>query len=148
MELPVVELPLFVFPHGLQLLCCDAGNFPLPLFFTFLFTDAKGENYFAACLQFYELVPASELEEVCKEIFCAGAESVKGNGSTAVEDGSTLDEGSAGPDAEAEAISTVNSAAPASVCKTVKSEYCSLPTDKCIFTPKVICVLSKMPFYR
>ena len=70
MELPSAELPLFVFPHGgLQLLECKKRAFPLPIFFTFIFTDAKGDHYYAACLQFYELLSESELIATCKQVF-------------------------------------------------------------------------------
>jgi len=128
MELPEVELPLFVFPHGLRLLQCAPGVFPLPVFYTFLFTDAKGEPYYAACLQFYEAVEPAELAEVCAEIFKSPLpQSEPPEGEEA--GGDNCLGGVVRPDTNA--------------------VYTALPADGTnIYAPKVVCVLSKVPFYR
>jgi hypothetical protein len=65
---------MFAFPHGMRLTLADAGQFPLPLFFTFVFTDSDGKHFYVACLQFYEQVHEADLQEV----FCSvhGADKV------------------------------------------------------------------------
>jgi hypothetical protein len=65
---------MFAFPHGMHLTLADAGQFPLPLFFTFVFTDADGKHFYVACLQFYEQVHEADLQEA----FCSvhGADKV------------------------------------------------------------------------
>ena len=47
---------MFIFPSGLQLKYSFKDNFPIPTYFTFVFTDEKGGHMFVACLQFYERV--------------------------------------------------------------------------------------------
>ncbi len=42
---------MFAFPHGLRLTISEEGQFPLPLFFTYVFTDAEGKHFYVACLQ-------------------------------------------------------------------------------------------------
>jgi hypothetical protein len=66
---------MFAFPHGMRLTLADAGQFPLPLFFTFVFTDSDGKHFYVACLQFYEQVHEADLQEV----FCSvhGADKVR-----------------------------------------------------------------------
>jgi hypothetical protein len=67
LELAVTGLPMFAFPNGMRLTLADAGQFPLPLFFTFVFTDADGKHFYVACLQFYEPVTEADLQETfCK----------------------------------------------------------------------------------
>lgn len=63
---------MFAFPNGLHLSLEDAGQFPLPLFFTFVFTDADGKHFYVACLQFYEQVEDVDLKEVFKEVHGEG----------------------------------------------------------------------------
>jgi hypothetical protein len=67
--LPVNELPMFAFPHDLRLKFSSTIRFPLPVFFTFVFTDARGLHMYAACLRFYEVVPREELEGVFREVY-------------------------------------------------------------------------------
>ena len=62
-------LPLFAFPHGMHLTLADAGQFPLPLFFTFVFTDQDGKHFYVACLQFYEPVAVQDLQAVYKDMY-------------------------------------------------------------------------------
>lgn len=128
MELPALELPVFVFPHGLQLLESKKDLYPLPVFFTFVFTDAKGDHYYAACLQFYELVSESILINTCEEIY-------KNQPSNLGESGSENE------------VEETQAPTPAISQETFK-EYCTLPSHKSVYAPKVICVLSKRPFYR
>ena len=189
MELPVLELPLFVFPHGLQLLASVNNAFPLPLFFTLLFTDPSGDQYYAACLQFYEEVEESELIDLCRELYKLPTEEslvekgneeksdlgIKGNimnnnntNSSSSTNGEVEGDGMVENENENEnelinenelnevsleettaqqaIISRLQS--PKNVASTVSSDIClTLPPEK-IYAPKVICVLSKMPFYR
>jgi hypothetical protein len=52
---------MFVFPHGLQLKYCKKQSFPLPDFFTFVFTDVHGRHLYTTCLRFYEVIPHDEI---------------------------------------------------------------------------------------
>lgn len=100
LELPVNELPMFTFPHDLRIKICSKHDFPLPDYFTFVFTDVQGRHLHAACLRFFEVVPFSDVVGVFAETFR------KPKGSLVI-----------GKEME-------------------------------IVCPKVICVLSQMPFYR
>jgi hypothetical protein len=62
--LPANELPTFVFPHALRLKFSTMRRFPLPTFFTFVFTDAKGGHMYAACLRFYEELTSAEVKRL------------------------------------------------------------------------------------
>lgn len=73
-KLPVNELPLFAFPSDLRLTYNSLNKFPLPNFFTFVFTDEEGNHLYAACLQFYEAVSFDDLVPVYESIY--GAEHV------------------------------------------------------------------------
>ena len=97
--MPVFELPLFAFPHDLRLSYSSTIRFPLPVFFTFVFTDAKGVHMYAACLRFYEIVPQHELESIIHQVY--------------------------GPKRTLEMV-----------------------PGNAVFCPKIICVVSRMPFYR
>lgn len=44
-------------------------RFPLPTFFTFVFTDAMGSHLYAACLRFYELVPHEQAVAILMAIY-------------------------------------------------------------------------------
>jgi hypothetical protein len=66
--LPVKELPRFAFPHDLRLKYSLERRFPLPIFFTFVFTDTMGDHIYAACLLFYEKVPRNNIENIFKSI--------------------------------------------------------------------------------
>ena len=137
MELPEVELPLFVFPHGLKLIESKEGFFPLPVFFTLIFTDPKGEQYYAACLQFYEVVPMTELTAVAELVFAMQSSADVHN---------VTDEAEIAMDAPSYPVLS-NSNERAKLEKST-SEI-KLPDDGTIvYAPKVLCVLSKMPFYR
>jgi hypothetical protein len=68
LELAVTGLPMFAFPNGMRLTLADAGQFPLPLFFTFVFTDADGKHFYVACLQFYEPVTEADLQETFRKV--------------------------------------------------------------------------------
>ena len=61
-ELPVNELPMFGFPHGLKLHYGNRQRYPLPIFFTFVFTDYKGDHFYAECLRFYEIISSEEIK--------------------------------------------------------------------------------------
>eukprot|EP01033_Poteriospumella_lacustris_P001369 gene1367-997_t len=61
LSLPEDALPAFMFPHGLRLELCDRNQYPLPSFFTFVFTDQDGKHLYVACLKFYEDVPKEDL---------------------------------------------------------------------------------------
>lgn len=67
--LPATELPIFVFPHYLKLKHRPRSNFPLPNFFTFVFTDVKGRHLYTACLRFYELLPFDLVQNAAHEIY-------------------------------------------------------------------------------
>eukprot|EP00605_Chrysophyceae_sp_TOSAG23-4_P000418 GSChrysophyteH1.ASY1.ANO1.474.1 assembled CDS len=67
--LPHNELPLFAFPHGLRLEFESSNRYPLPHFFTFVFTDADGKHMYAACLHFYEKLSGAEVQDVFESIF-------------------------------------------------------------------------------
>jgi hypothetical protein len=68
LELAATGLPMFAFPNGMRLTLADAGQFPLPLFFTFVFTDADGKHFYVACLQFYEPVTEADLQETFRKV--------------------------------------------------------------------------------
>jgi hypothetical protein len=67
--LPQNELPLFAFPHDLRLEFESSNRYPLPHFFTFVFTDADGKHMYAACLHFYEKLLPEEVQQVFETIF-------------------------------------------------------------------------------
>jgi hypothetical protein len=100
LELPVQELPIFTFPHDLRIQECSRQDFPLPDFFTFVFTDVLGRHMHAACLRFYEVVPREDIAPVFEEVYKESPESF------------------------------------------------ALAESMEIVSPKVICVLSQMPYYR
>ncbi len=90
---------MFAFPNDLRLTYSSLNRFPLPVFFTFVFTDQNGAHLYAACLRFYEIVPVEDLQPVFREVY--------------------------GEEQRLEI----------------------LPGSE-IFCPKVVCVVSKRPFYR
>jgi hypothetical protein len=96
--LPVIELPVFVFPHGLKIKKSPKLDFPLPDFFTFVFTDVKGKHLYTACLRFYEAISIDVVQKVADEVYPG-----------------------------------VN---------------IQLDQADAFFCPKVICVVSQLPFYR
>jgi hypothetical protein len=75
-KLPVETIPMFIFPHGIKIVCpsvvnerlnngdAEEGLCPLPKFFTFNFTDSNGDFFYVASLRFYEPVHHSELENL------------------------------------------------------------------------------------
>lgn len=75
LELPVQELPIFTFPHDLRIQQCSRQDFPLPDFFTFVFTDVLGRHMHAACLRFYEVVPKEDILVVFEEVYKEAPES-------------------------------------------------------------------------
>lgn len=97
-SLPVKELPMFAFPHDLRLKYSQEGRFPMPIFFTFVFTDTMGDHVYAACLRFYEKVPAKEIEKTFQSFY--------------------------------------------------GEEHLSLLPNASFFCPKVLCVISRNPYYR
>jgi hypothetical protein len=64
-----MELPVFVFPHDLKLEYTQRFNFPIPNFFTFVFTDVKGRHLYAACLRFYEELPRELVDPIASAMF-------------------------------------------------------------------------------
>lgn len=60
---------MFVFPHGLQLKYCKKQSFPLPDFFTFVFTDVHGRHLYTTCLRFYEVISQEEVEKFFKSMY-------------------------------------------------------------------------------
>ena len=136
-----MELPLFVFPHGLRLLESRDGFFPLPVFFTLIFTDPKGEQYYAACLQFYEVVPLAELMEVGKQVFHLQERVIMEPVVADQPSGECVNE----PPADESSMDVTNAEGPSRAL----NNTLVLPEDgTTVYAPKVLCVLSKMPFYR
>ena len=68
-ELPSKELPLFVFPHQLELQTASLDQYPLPDFFSMVFTDAKGDYLYCACLRFFELLENDIIVDFCKNVY-------------------------------------------------------------------------------
>jgi hypothetical protein len=68
-SLPEEALPVFAFPRNLHLEMALNSEYPLPVFYTFVFTDAEGHHMFAACLKFFEKVPLDALEPIATEIY-------------------------------------------------------------------------------
>jgi uDENN domain len=60
---------MFAFPHDLRLSYSSTILFPLPVFFSFVFTNSKGMHRYAACLRFYEIVPKEEIESVFRDVY-------------------------------------------------------------------------------
>lgn len=52
----------------MKLVYASKNRFPMPAFFTFVFTDANGDHLYVACLRFYEAVDVNELSTTCEEI--------------------------------------------------------------------------------
>ncbi len=46
LPLPALELPMFAFPHGLKFKYSTKNSFPIPIFFSFVFTNMKGMRSF------------------------------------------------------------------------------------------------------
>jgi hypothetical protein len=69
MQLPETELPLFAFPNGMRLKYRPMEDYPLPDFFSFVFTNANGGHLYAACLRFYEVADRSDVEKLFDETF-------------------------------------------------------------------------------
>lgn len=67
--LPEDALPAFMFPHGLRLELCELNEYPLPSFFTFVFTDQDGKHLYVACLKFYELVKKEDLMPTFQQLW-------------------------------------------------------------------------------
>ncbi|RYH32736.1 hypothetical protein EON65_00110 [archaeon] len=67
--LPAEALPVFAFPRHLRLIRSKKNEYPLPVFFTFVFTDQDGKHLYAACLKFFEAVPAELCMPVVKGIY-------------------------------------------------------------------------------
>ena len=65
---PERSLSQFVFPSGLSFKYSKHHRFPIPSFFTFVFTDEKGNYFYVACLQFYEIVSNSEIQSILENI--------------------------------------------------------------------------------
>jgi len=97
-SLPMKELPMFAFPHDLRLKYSEEGRFPMPIFFTFVFTDTMGDHIYAACLRFYEKVPRAEIERIFQYLY--------------------------------------------------GKEHLPLLPQATFFSPKVLCVISRNPYYR
>ena len=60
---------MFTFPHNLELAYSKVNEYPLPLFFTFVFTDQDGQHLYVACLKFYEMINLSEVFPVFQSIY-------------------------------------------------------------------------------
>ena len=71
MELTETELPLFAFPNGMHFKYRKMEDYPLPDFFSFVFTDATGGHLYAACLRFYEVADRAKVEELFDDTFSA-----------------------------------------------------------------------------
>ena len=143
---------MFAFPHDLRLSYSLTIRFPLPVFFSFVFTSSKGMHRYAACLRFYEIVPKEEIEKVFREVY--------------------------GPDAVRKKqffslffLFTYNLLSCLFVLNFLNDDFkceCNnnfciylislnflfflqqlvLPPSNAVFCPKIICVVSRMPFYR
>lgn len=100
--LPTKELPLFAFPHEVKLVTAPASSYPLPDFFSMVFTGSKGDYLYCACLRFFEIVDDETLKLSCRSIY--------------------------GQD--------------------IGTEVKDLSLQFNIYCPKVICVISRNPFYR
>jgi hypothetical protein len=50
LSLPTAELPMFAFPHQLSLLRSTLDEFPLPVFFTFVFTNVTNVDILSKCI--------------------------------------------------------------------------------------------------
>lgn len=68
-SLPEDALPAFMFPQGLRLELRDRNEYPLPSFFTFVFTDQDGKHMYVACLKFYEEVKKDDLLPAFQQIW-------------------------------------------------------------------------------
>lgn len=102
-ELPSNELPMFAFPQGIHLQYLPRQGYPLPTFFTFVFTDIKGDHLYVACMRFYEIVPRGEVLSLYHALHSLHSPH-----------GIDFD----------------------------------LPDDAEVFCPKVICVVSRNPYFR
>ena len=65
---PERSLSQFVFPSGLSFKYSKHQRFPIPSFFTFVFTDEKGNYFYVACLQFYEIVTKNEIQKILENV--------------------------------------------------------------------------------
>jgi hypothetical protein len=104
LELPVNELPMFAYPQDLRINYRPKGEFPLPGFFSFVFTNAIGENLYVACLRFWEIARKPDLQPAFDSVY--------------------------------------------NTCETHPRIEFALGEGMEFFAPKIICVVSKQPFYR
>jgi hypothetical protein len=58
---------MLAFPCGLRLKYSRCGKFPIPTYFTFVFTDEKGGHIYAGCLKFYECIQDNQAVEIFKD---------------------------------------------------------------------------------
>ena len=127
-KLPVNELPMFVFPHGLPLQRRPHTNAPMPSFFPFVFTGQSGERIHVVCLTFYEELPSAVVNKLklrhsrIHASFSEEIEDLRGGATTS----STSTEKKNGTNDSAMAAT---------------SNYG-------IYAPKCICIISRFPFYR
>lgn len=68
-ELPETELPMFAFPHGLHVHFGSRQRYPLPQYFTFVFTNIKGEHFYAECLRFYECISKDHMNNFINDLY-------------------------------------------------------------------------------
>eukprot|EP01035_Chromulina_nebulosa_P019425 gene19425-25303_t len=102
-QLPANELPMFGFPQGLRLHYGSNQQYPLPVFFTFVFTDYKGDHFYAECLRFYENIDNNDVLKLFNDVYDVNINSI---------------------------------------------DDIDLFHDNGLFCPKVICLISRRPFYR
>jgi hypothetical protein len=62
-------LPIFAFPRHLRLQVSSKNQYPLPIFYTFVFTDQDGRHMYAACLKFFEAVELKDLGDVISSVY-------------------------------------------------------------------------------
>lgn len=60
---------MFGFPNGMKLHYGSMQSYPLPKFFTLVFTNLVGDPYYAECLRFYESIDRDSLHEAINRIY-------------------------------------------------------------------------------
>jgi hypothetical protein len=53
----------------MKLELCESNQYPLPSFFTFVFTNQDGKHLYVACLKFFEKIDASTLHDVNQDVW-------------------------------------------------------------------------------
>lgn len=129
-EFPSEVLPIFSFPKDLKIILKNKNDYPLPIYYTFVFTDINGKHMYVSCLKFYEKLKEEDLVDVYDLTDDEDDEEKKVVNENNNDENNDVNE-------KKLIISKKN-----------KKKLLQIDPSKSLFIPKVICLLSHAPFYR